>query len=285
MKSVRESLVLTTQALRKAQVACVDYAEHANRLLRDLLEIDAAGILRRLDEPLSVSHEARLDEWLRRRASGEPLQYIAGKAPFWDADYSVGPGCLIPRPETERLVSELLHLEWRPEVSIAELGAGSGCIGIATLRERPRWRWDAFERSPAAAPYARANAAALLPTGAAYRLHESDFFVTAERFAPYDWIVSNPPYVPRRFFESLTAEVRAEPAEALDGGEDGLRVIEPLVRAATRWLKPHGGLLVEIDECERRSVPELFESSGFDRVTTYADYAGLPRVVYGRWKG
>lgn len=285
MTTVREALVRATQTLRRAEVACADYADHASRLLRDALNLDAAGLLRRLDERLDADEAERLDAWLKRRTAGEPLQYIAGKAPFWDADFAVGPGCLIPRPETERLVGELLLLETRPDVHVAELGAGSGCIGIASLRERPHWQWHAFERSPEAAAFARRNAEVLLRPEHRYHLYEDDFFVTAERFAPYDWIVSNPPYVPRALLSEVSGEVRREPMLALDGGPDGLDVIRPLVAKAREWLRPQGGLLMEIDESERRSVPELFESAGFDRVTTYADYAGLPRVVYGRWNG
>jgi release factor glutamine methyltransferase len=281
---VREALVLVTQALRNAGVACNDYADHAHRLLREALGIDAAGLLLQLDRPLSPAERQRVDAWVRRRCAGEPLQYIAGKAAFWDFELEVGPGCLIPRPETEHVVRELLHLEPRRQVTVAELGAGTGCIGLACLRERPEWRWNAFERSLAAAAFADRNAARVGVPPEQYRLERGDFFVTAGALAPFDWIVSNPPYVPRRSMATLSVEVRHEPREALDGGDDGLAVIRPLVEAATRWLRPGGGLVVEIDESERRSVPELFEAKGFETVTTVADYAGLPRVVYGRWR-
>ena len=138
-----------------------------------------------------------LQSILERRLHGEPFQYITGREWFWESCFNVGPGVLIPRRETELIVETLLGRENRERVRIGELGAGSGNIGISLLLERPALGVARLRAESRFTSLLMTNRKAILPSEASYFVHADDFFSKAQGFAPYDWIVSNPPYVAR----------------------------------------------------------------------------------------
>jgi len=271
--------------LAAAGLECADPALHARQIAQEVLGLDAVRLQLQWDRALAPEELLRLEAFLLRRLGGEPFQYICGHEDFWDRRFSVGPGVLIPRKETEHLVEAFLAVvprEGRPRV--AELGAGSGIVGIIALRERPHCEWYAFESSPAALAYARSNSRALLPAGAGYHLREADFFEAAGP-GPWDWIVANPPYVPSEDWQGLSREVRHEPPSALLAGPHGLDVVKGLAAAGAEWLCPGGGLLVEIDPRQKYAVLELLASHGYQGNAVTPDLAGLPRVAFGRRPG
>ncbi|HJW41315.1 MAG TPA: peptide chain release factor N(5)-glutamine methyltransferase, partial [Rhizomicrobium sp.] len=159
---------------------------------------------------------------IARRAAREPLAYITGRKEFWSLDFAVGPGVLVPRPDTETLIEQLIRE--RPDrlvpLSILDLGTGSGCLLIAALREYPNARGVGVDRSPEALAWARHNLIALGVEDRA-TLIETDW---PEEASPgFDVVLANPPYIPTAEIETLEPEVcRYEPRAALDGGPDGL---------------------------------------------------------------
>lgn len=253
----------------------------AELLLAHALGTTRMGLYLEFDKPLDREEVARYRTLVRRRARGEPSAYLVGGREFWSLRFEVGPGVLIPRPETERLVEEALG-EMGEAGRFLDLGTGSGAIAVALLTERPGWTATAVEISPPAAAIARCNAEKL---GVADRLdlREGSLFgpVEGERF---DLIVSNPPYVPSGEIEALAAEVaHHEPREALDGGVDGLDLIREIVADAPARLAPGGRLLVEFGADQGERVRRIAEDSGgYAEVEILKDYAGRDRVLLAR---
>lgn len=281
---VSEFILRGRERLAEAKLECADPLLHMKQIVEYGLGIDGARLYLRWDEELDADDLRRLEGIVRRRLTGEPFQYIAAHEWFWDSKFLVGPGVLIPRRETELLVETLLRREDREVVRVAELGGGTGCIGISVLLERTKWEWHAFENNPKSLPYLQENRRELLPRDARYFIHDVDYFSGAAAGAPYDWIVTNPPYVPSGDWEGLSREVRHEPREALDGGGDGLDIIERLITGARSLLSTGGGFLCEMDARQSAPVEHLLAENGFEEIEILKDYAGLDRVALGRRK-
>lgn len=268
--------------LAAAGLECADPLLHMKQIVQLALGIDTAKLYVRWNDPLSPEARASIEAVLRRRLSGEPFQYIAGVEGFWDAEFAVGPGALIPRRETELLVETMLAREARPRVRVAELGAGTGNLGISLLRERPRWEWHAFELNAQTLPYLDRNRAALLPPEAGYHRHAGDFFTLAAAHGPFDWIASNPPYVPTPDWPGLSREVRSEPRIALEAGPEGLDVLRRLVAFSASHLMTAGSFISEMDSRQAPAMKACLQEAGFVDVIVLDDAAGLARAVLGR---
>lgn len=212
---------------------------------------------------------------IRRREAREPIAYITGHKEFWSLDFKVGPGVLIPRPDTETLTEEALRLvpDRQRALRIADLGTGSGAILIAALKEFPNATGIGFETSPEAFGWAKENAERLMPQRAEIRLADWN---AAE--GPFDLIFCNPPYIPAADIESLDPDVaRFEPRAALDGGADGLAAYRTLAKLLPGLLKPGGHALLEIGLGQANAVATLF--SGLEMVRIAPDLSGIPRCV------
>ncbi len=217
----------------------------------------------------------------RKRASGVPLAYLTGRKEFWSLGFCVGPGVLIPRPETELLVEKAVGYAAGRRMSILDLGTGSGNIAVALARDLPLARVTASDISVRALRIAAANAASNGCPGVLFI--RSDLFSAFGRPGPrFDIIVSNPPYVGREEWAALPAEVRdREPRRALVGGARGTEFIERLVHEARRFLKPGGRLILEFGAGQEGAVQATF-GAGWDKVEISSDLAGIPRVVVAR---
>ncbi len=218
---------------------------------------------------------ARYADLITRRAGHEPFAYITGRKEFWSLDFEVGPGVLVPRPDTETLIEEALRVvpDRTARLRIADLGTGSGAILIAALKEFPNAHGIGFESSPEAHPWASANAARLIGTRAQIR---PDDWAAAQ--GPFDLIFSNPPYIPSGEIESLMPEVAAsEPHAALDGGADGLAAYRNLAELLPGLLAPGGHALLEIGLGQAQSMASLF--SGLEMLRIAPDLSGIPRCV------
>jgi release factor glutamine methyltransferase len=262
-----------------------DKGFHNPRLNAELLLAGTLGVKRldlylQFDRPLEADELAEFKARLLRRAKHEPLQYIDGSAAFRDLTLRVDPRVLIPRPETEVLVQEVL--DWaaaRGAASALDVGTGSGAIALALATEGSFSRVVAVDVSPGALEVARANAAQAAPgTGVDFRLGSLFAPAEGERF---DVVVSNPPYVGLDERETLDAEVRDwEPGTALFAGADGLEVIRPLVRQAPGHLDPGGLLAMEIGAAQADAVCALVRDTGaFAEPRVRRDLAGRDRIV------
>lgn len=235
------------------------------------------------DRPLTPEERAALREGVKRRATGEPLQYVTGEVAFRHLVLKVRPGVLIPRPETEVLVDAVLaELADTEAPVVADVCTGSGCIGLALAQEAGAMV-IAGDLSPDAVSVANDNATRL-------GLAERFAAVEGDLFAPLDpalrgrlhAVVSNPPYVPSADVEGLPREVGGfEPHLALDGGPDGLDVYRRLLVDAREWLAPGGLLAVELDE---RRVKDAAEEAleWYQHIRVGRDLAGRDRFVTAR---
>lgn len=195
---------------------------------------------------------------------------------FWSMDFKVGPGVLVPRPETEMLIEVAASAvpDRKTAFSIADLGTGSGALLIAALKEFPNARGTGFERSAEAFAYAKANLArhGLTIRG---KLVAGDW---SEAEGQFDLVFSNPPYIPTADIQGLDPEVRLyEPHAALDGAADGLAAYRDLAGLIPRLLRPGGLAVLELGRGQAPSVELLFQ--GLPVVHVAPDLAGIPRVL------
>lgn len=232
---------------------------------------------------------ARLDEVVvrdavemaDRRAAGEPLQYLTGVAGFRRLELAVGPGVLIPRPETEIVVDHALE-RLPKDGTLVDVGTGSGAIALAVKDERPDATVLATEMSPGALVWARENAAGMELD---VELIECDLLagLPSEMRGAIDVVVSNPPYVATAEADILPTDVvDHEPHEALFAGDGGTDVIERLAVEALERLRSGGWLVVEIGESLGDSVSTLLSEAGYRDVSVGQDLNGRDRVVEGR---
>jgi release factor glutamine methyltransferase len=226
------------------------------------------------------------DALIARRAAREPLAYITGHKEFWSLDFAVGPGCLIPRPDTETLIEAALslHPDRAAPLSILDLGTGSGCLLIAALKEFPGARGVGIDSSPEALAWAWRNVAAHHLQDRA-TLIESAWLDDAS--PGFDLILSNPPYIPSVEIGRLAPEVaRHEPRAAFDGGPDGLDAYRALAPRIARLLGPAGHALLEIGNGQSAQVPMLLADADLKVLKINHDLAGIPRcIIAGRNPG
>lgn len=209
---------------------------------------------------------------INRRTSHEPLQYITGVAHFRNLDLEVGPGVLVPRPESELMVSYLLALieQKSGTVSVIDLGAGSGALAIALSTECDRIRAIAVEQSPSALQWLHKNVAKYVPE---MRVVESDV-KDALPGVKADFVIANPPYIPET--DELPEDVKQEPREALFGGRTGLEIPKQFIDAAARLLKSGGVLAIEHTETQGQAISGLLEEM-FNNIELHYDLNDRPR--------
>lgn len=244
--------------------------EEARYLLLELVRLPPSALAAPLD--LTARQARHLAGWVARRRRGAPLQYITGRAHFFGEVVRVGPGCLVPRPETELLIERALDRLPRG-ARLLDLATGSGCIALAIARQRPDCAVVAVDASPAALRWARINL-----RGSRVTVRHGDLFtpVTGERF---DCICCNPPYVEARAI--LPSDVRGcEPDEALFSGMDGLDHIRRILAEAPDHLLPGGRLLMEIGAGQGKAVRRL-ATPHFTEVAIHQDYADHERLFVG----
>jgi release factor glutamine methyltransferase len=236
------------------------------------------------DRPLTPEERVSLRAGVKRRAAGEPLQYVTGEVAFRHLVLKVSPGVLIPRPETEVLVGEVLDaLKGLEAPRVADVCTGSGCIALSIAQEHRGATLFATDLSPLAVEVARANAARL---GLAERVSvfAGDLLepLPEELRGHLDAVASNPPYIPSADVPGLAEEVIGyEPHLALDGGEDGLQLFRRILSDSREWLRAGGLLAVELDE---RTVETAAKEARewYEEVRVVTDLTGRDRVLSAR---
>ena len=254
---------------------------HAELMLAHALGVNRLQLYLQFDRPLDAAELAAYREMFKRRLTHEPLQYILGETGFMGLTLGVGPGVLIPRPETELLVERALSRIrdfGRTPVTVLDVGCGSGNIALALLHQGTGLQVTAIDISEAAIARCRDNALRLQTTAVEWICGDVfDVSVMARRF---DVVVSNPPYISREEYEHLMPEVRLfEPRQALTDEEDGYAFLRRLAPRAAQLLTPGGVFVCEIGYGQEFGARKACAEGGFSRVTVHADYAGIPRVV------
>jgi release factor glutamine methyltransferase len=292
---VTESLAgQTIETARRALTArfksgAIESAElDARMLVGAALGLDLTGMITAASRRLTPDESSRLENFARRRLTGEPVARILGNKEFWGLSLELSPATLVPRPDTETVVELALEMvRAAPDngraLRIADIGTGSGAILLALLSELP----DAFgvgtDISEASLWTARANAASL---GFASRAGFVVGDYAAALSGHFDLIVSNPPYIRTAGIAGLATDVRDhDPRRALDGGADGLDAYRALIPQTAQLLVPGGALVVEAGQGQSRQIEGLMTAAGLTLAgPPKADLAGIRRAVAGRKK-
>ena len=217
----------------------------------------------------------RFADLLWRVKSGEPLQYVIGKWDFYESEFFVGKGVLIPRPETEELTELVIYrAKTLDKPVIFDLCAGSGCIGISVAKAVPEATVYCVEKSADAMFYLLKNADGVLNV----KVICTDVFSPPE-LPKADIIVSNPPYIKTEDIANLQSEVLKEPEMALDGGADGLDFYRGICEKWKSYLFPKGSLFFEIGEDQGQDVSEILADSGYNDIEIIKDMYGKDRIA------
>jgi len=266
----------------------------AELLLMHVLAQDRTWLYSNPEAPITSADAERYFALVARRIAGEPTQYLTGKQEFWGLDFEVTPWVLIPRPETEHVIEVSLELLGprgftirldtgapMPALRIADVGTGSGCLAVALAHDLPHARVFATDISPAALTVAARNAARHGVSDRISFLETNLLDGLGREPAPFDLIVSNPPYVARNDAATLPREVRDhEPHAALFGGPTGVEIYERLIEQAGSLLGADGILVLELGFDSADHVRAMVAgNSAWTGVTITNDLAGIPRVL------
>ncbi|MBR1865323.1 MAG: peptide chain release factor N(5)-glutamine methyltransferase [Lachnospiraceae bacterium] len=279
MANIRELLLLGKEKLEQSGN---EYAKYERKvLLEEVLGCNYLYMLMNEEEQVPEEKERQYMEWIEKRCTHYPLQYLLGYTHFMEDTFFVNPHVLIPRSDTEILVEFADHLiektqnagEWK----VLDLCCGSGCIGISLKRYHKELHLTLADISREALEVAERN----------LDMHQVEASVVCSDLLQdigerMHMIVCNPPYIESRIVDTLMPEVRDyEPRLALDGGEDGLEFYRRIVDTAPEHLETGGWLILEIGHDQADAVSGLMEQYGFSEIAVLKDYAGLDRVVYG----
>ena len=220
------------------------------------------------------------EKLLAQRREGVPVAYLTGEREFWSLQLAVSDATLIPRPETEILVSWVLELALPNAASVLDLGTGSGAIALALASERPHWHVTALDVSEEALQVARGNAVRTRLTSVHFV--QSDWYqaVTGQRF---NALLANPPYIDGDDPHLALGDVRFEPRSALVSSDSGLEDLGRLVTGASDHLLDGGWLLLEHGFEQANAVCAMLHDAGFSQVSTRRDMSGQQRITGGRW--
>ncbi len=285
-----ESLNQTTSRLKERQIE--NPRLNAELLLARSMSLSREGLYRNLHSLLGEKEKEVLEKMVQRRLSGEPLQYILGEQEFWSVDLKVDSRVLIPRPETELLIEQSLPIlsEISPKrsPSVLEIGTGSGAIAIALAKEVSNIFLAATDISEDALRLAKENAKSA-DVEDRIKFARGDLFgpfQPPKGKAPFDLILSNPPYIVRRKINTLAREVKEhEPRIALDGGADGLAFYRRIIPEAPVYLRGGGWLLLEVALGQCGDVSGMIEEEGhFLEPQCIPDLSGIGRVVKAQKK-
>jgi release factor glutamine methyltransferase len=276
--TVLEVLQSTTAYFKKRNVESARL--NAEHLLAHSLGKKRIELYLEFERPLGEAELAPLRELVRRRGQGEPLQHLLGTVEFCGRTFVCDKRALIPRPETEELVEQLVKMEWPPGARMLDVGTGSGVIAISLAAELPHVQVDAIDASDDALSLARENAARLLPDRA-IEFTKSDLMLYVTHV--YDLVVANLPYVPAGERGSVSREVLRDPESAVFAGPAGDEVIRQLISAAPPHLKPGGMLALEIGIGQGDGLSAVLAEQGYHDVSPRQDYAGVTRFLFARY--
>lgn len=276
MTTVLETIEGGTRYLAKRGIE--DARRNMQLLVAHHLGCSRMDLYLQFDRPLEESILAPLRTALRRRGEGVPLQHILGSVAFLHHEFLCDSRGLIPRPETEELAEWILSWQLPETQRVADVGCGSGVLGLSLAAAKPSWQLTLTDVSPDALSLARENAAKLGLD--AVEFHHGDLLETIP--GPFDGIAANLPYVPITERPTLSAEVLHDPALALFGGTDGLDIIRRFIPQAFTKLAPGGWLVMEIGHNQATLVTELLTAAGFTAVEVKTDLSGVARFPFAK---
>ncbi|MGB1262961.1 MAG: peptide chain release factor N(5)-glutamine methyltransferase [Cognaticolwellia sp.] len=231
------------------------------------------------EKTLSTAQATLFGALLTRRIAGEPIAYIVETREFWSLPLQVSPATLIPRPDTEVLVEQVLNNHTDSQLRCLDLGTGTGAIALALASEKPNWQIDALDFSHDAVVLAKGNAQRL--NLSRVNIYQSDWFSAVPDDKRFDIIVSNPPYIDEQDPHLATGDVRFEPLSALVAPDNGLADIKIIARQALKFLSSNGALYIEHGFEQSLAVQSVLVGLGYVNIITYKDYNANDRITCG----
>ena len=284
MITILESINLSSKYL--AQKGIESPRTNAELLLADIIGCKRLDLYLSFDKPLGNQEIEKYREFIRRRGNFEPLQYITGKVEFYGLELNVNSSVLIPRPETELLVENILnHLSKEKESTILDIGCGSGNITIALAVNNPSVKIYCTDSSDDALKISEENADKHSVIGKIKFVNHNILTEDLNNFPQFDIVVSNPPYVSRDNFSSLQKEIRNfEPRAAVTDDSDGYTFFTEISRKSFNKLKEGGKLFFEIAHGQSKKVKEIMKNNNFKNITVIKDYQNIDRIIFGEVK-
>ena len=270
------------QTIKKASQILKNHNVHTYELDAQIILSDIMGVTREfliINDYLTVSKRTKkkYDNAIKRRIKKEPVAYIIGKKEFWSQNFKVTSSTLVPRPETELLIYNVIKYFKNKKINILDIGTGSGCILLAILKELQFSRGIGIDISAKAIKIAKENSKNL---NLLNRSKFKTFDINSFNVGKYDLIVSNPPYVPFKEIRNLTKDIiNFEPIVALNGGKDGLDLIKKVIYKSTKLLKKGGLLAIEIGNKQYPKVSDLLNQLGFKEMSKLYDYNHNVRCI------
>ena len=257
-------------------------------LIGHVIGLERVDLYVNYDRILSKDELSEFKALVKRRISGEPLQYILGETSFYGYPIKVGPGVLIPRPETELLVESVIEdLKDSAPGQIADFGTGSGCIAIALALELPGWEIYATDISEKALEIAKENAVNNKVDERVHFIHQDMHMDLLPGGLKVDVIVSNPPYVSKKEFQELPEEIKNfEPEEALHDHRDGLSYYQKILSAAPNYLNNnHGSVYFELGhQSVDGGVDLMAKDLGYTNIEIREDYSRIKRIMKAKYE-
>ncbi len=255
----------------------------AQLLLAWVLNSDITHLLTWPERQLTAEQFTLYQQLLIRRVNGEPIAYILGEKEFWSLPFSVSTATLIPRPDTEILVEQVLSLfaDNIQPIHCLDLGTGTGAIALALASEQAHWHIEAIDFTLAAVKLAQQNAQSLNLTQV--NIYQSNWFAQIAKDKTFNVIVANPPYIDEQDPHLLQGDVRFEPRTALVAAQQGLSDIKLIAGQARQYLADNGYLLFEHGYQQAQAVQSFLHDFGYQHVKTITDLAGNDRVTMATW--
>jgi release factor glutamine methyltransferase len=268
---IKGTNILKSRSIKTAQL-------DAEILMAKVLGTNREYIIFNNDKYLEDRNFKNFKSLIKERANRKPIAYLLNNKFFWNNEFYVNKNTLIPRPDTEIIVEQILKLtKNKNSLNILDIGVGSGCILLSILNERKKFTGTGIDISKNSLDICKINAKKLL-VDKRTKLYKSD----VDKFTQgkYDLIVSNPPYIKSSDLKYLESEIlEFEPKLALDGGLDGLSVIRKVVKKSSELIKKNGKFILEIGYDQRNKVIKLLNEKGFYINSTIKDYAKNDRCI------
>jgi release factor glutamine methyltransferase len=247
-------------------------------LLSESINKDKKHIILNLKEILNTKQLKTFNSFIERRKNGEPIAYLIKKKEFWKDEFYVNKDVLIPRPDTEIIIEQILKIyPKQSQLQVLDIGTGSGCILLSLLKERPNFYGTGIDISKKSINISKYNANKLNLTNRSRFVHSS---VDNFKIGKYDIVVSNPPYIELLNLKYLEKDViNFEPKLALSGGFDGFSKIREVISKAKNLVKKNGKFILEIGFNQKNKVKEILKKEGFYINKTVKDYGNNDRCI------
>ena len=252
-------------------------------LQKALGDVDRIYIHMNINKEVTDEQYKLFEKLIQDRLNGRPIAYIVGNREFMGLDFYVKEGVLIPRPDTEVLVEEIIELcKDKEQVDILDIGTGSGAITVSLAKYIENANLTSFDISDIPLEIGPMNAK-LNNVDNKIKFMKSDLFSAIQgKNIKFDVIVSNPPYIPKCDMDTLHTQVKDyEPYNALEGGEDGLDFYREITKQSSTYLKENGILAYEVGHDQAIDVSQIMKDNGYSKIYTKKDIQGIDRVVIG----